>query len=199
MTFIKSALEIALERTDGIKSDKSALAAAEGKEEGKKLASAFFRNPGMDLAGALKSIQGERLSAVKEGFFQVILANLILPRDEEDIKRLDPAIAALELLAGNKGRIKALKGQLVQFFRQWLEDKKHLDESLRQQLGPLLKQKEAQIAQQLGKSVRIDPRTDPDYMKAYNKNMGNLENQYGKALSQAKEDIAAMMGHAQES
>jgi hypothetical protein len=194
MTFIKSALEIALEKTDNIKSDKSALAVAEGREEGKKLASAFFREPGMDLAGALKNIPREKLSAVKEGFFQVILANLILPRDEEDMKKLDPTIAALEVLAGGGGRIKALKTQIVQFFRQWLEAKKHLDESLHRQLGPLLKQKEAQIAQQLGRSVRIDPRTDPDYMKAYNKNMGSLESQYGSALSQAKQDIAAMMG-----
>jgi hypothetical protein len=193
MTFIKSALEIALEKTGGIKGDKSALAAAEGKEEGKKLASAFFQDPGMDLAGAIKNIPGDRLSAVKEGFFQIILANLVLPRDGEDIKKLDPVIAALEILTGEKGRCKSVKSQLVQFFRQWLESKKQLEGTLRRQFDPLLKQKEAQIARQLGRSVRLDPRTDPDYMKAYNKNMGSLESQYVEALARAKEDLAAMM------
>ena len=88
MTLIKSALELAMEKTDGIKSDKSSLAAAEGKEEGKKLAGAFFQNPGMDLAGELKKLPKEKLSAIKEGFLQIVLANLVLPRDEEDIKKL---------------------------------------------------------------------------------------------------------------
>ena len=192
MAQIKSALEIALEKTDGIKSDKSSLAAAEGKEEGKKLASTFFQNPGMDLAGALKNMPREKLPAVKEGFFQVILANLVLPRDEEDIKQLGAITSALGILTGKKTHIAHFAEQLTGFFRQWLEDKKHLDEALRQQLGPLLKQKEAQLAQQLGRPVRIDPRTDPDYMKAYNKNMGNLESRYSEALTQAKEEIAAM-------
>ena len=193
MTHIRSALEIALEKTDGIKSDKSSLAAAEGKEEGKKLASAFFQDPGMDLAGALKNLAKEKLPAVKEGFFQIILANLVLPRDEADIKKLDAIAGALGILTGKKADIASLSTQLAGFFRQWLDDKKHLDEALRQQLGPLLKQKEAQIAQQYGRPVRIDPRTDPDYMKAYNTNMGSLEERYAGALAQAKEDIAAML------
>ena len=148
----------------------------------------------MDLAGALKNLPKEKLSAVKEGFLQVILANLVLPRDEADIKKLDAITAALGILTGKKAHIASFAQQLAGFFRQWLEDRKHLDESLRQQLGPLLKQKEAQIARQLGRPVRIDPRTDPDYMKAYNKNMGDLESHYGGALTRAKGDIAALLG-----
>jgi hypothetical protein len=196
MTHIKSALEIALEKTDTIKSDKSALIAAEGREEGKKLASAFFQNPGMDLAKELKGISPEKLSAVKDGFFQVVLANLTLPRDEEEIKKLDPIAAALGILVESKGRINTLKTQLSQFFSQWLDDKNHLDEALRQQFEPILRQKEAQLARQIGRSVKIDPKTDPDYLKAWSKNMGNLESQYGNALAQAKKDLAELFEKA---
>jgi hypothetical protein len=194
MTYIKSAMEIALEKTSDIKSDRAALAAAEEKEEGKKLASAFFQDPGMDLAEKLKGIAKEKLAAVKEGFFQVVLSNLTLPRDEEDLKKLDPLARALTILTGEKARIAAFKSQLEQFFKQWLDDRKNLGEALRRQLGPVLKQKEAQISRQLGRPVQLDPRTDPEYMKAYNKNMGSLENQYGDALARAKEDISAMLG-----
>jgi hypothetical protein len=196
MTHIRSALEIALEKTGEIKGDKAALAAAKGKEEGQKLASNFFQDPGMDLAGALKNIPKEKFPLVKEGFCQVILANLILPRDEEDLKKFDPIAAALEVLTGDKAQIKEFASQLSQFFRQWLESKKQQDEDIRQQLGPLLRQKEAQLSQQLGRPVRIDPRNDPDYMKAYNRKMGDLENQYGSALAQAKEDLAAMLAES---
>ena len=193
MAFIKSALEIALEKTEGIKGDRTALTAAEAKDEGRKLASSFFLNPGMDLAGALKKIPGEKLGAVREGFVSVILANLVLPRGEEDVKAVEPVAAALEVLINDKGRIKTLKAQLAGFFQQWLDDKKQLEEALHQQLGPMLKQKEAQLTRQMGRAVRIDPRSDPDYMKAYNANMGNIENQYAQALNQAKEDIAALL------
>jgi hypothetical protein len=196
MTHIKSALEIALEKTDTIKSDKSALAAAGGREEGKKLASAFFQNPGMDVAKELKGTPEEKLSAVKEGFFQVVLANLTLPRDEEDVKKLDPIAAALGVLVENRGQINSLKAQLSRFFRQWLDDKNHLDEALQQQLGPMLRQKEAQLARQIGRPVKIDPKSDPDYLKAYSKNMGNLESQYGEALAQAKGDLTALFEKA---
>jgi hypothetical protein len=196
MTHIKSALEIALEKTDTIKSDKSALIAAESKEEGKKLASAFFQNPEMDLAKELKGIIPEKLSAVKEGFFRVVLANLTLPRDEEEIKKLDSIAAALEILMENRRQINTLKTQLSQFFSQWLDDKNRLDAVLQQQFDPILKQKEAQLARQIGRPVKIDPKSDPDYMKAYSKNMGNLESQYGNALAQAKKDLTALFEKA---
>jgi hypothetical protein len=194
MTYIKSAIEIALEKTNDIKSDRAALAAAGEKEEGKKLASAFFRDPEMDLAGALKSLPKEKMAAVKAGFTQVILANLTLPRDEADVEKLVPLARALDILTGGKAQIKVFKSQLEKFFKQWLEEKKNLGEALRQQLGPMLKQKEAQISQQLGRPVRLDPNTDPDYLNAYNKNMGHLETRYAGVLAQAKEDIAAILG-----
>ena len=193
MTHIKSALEIALAKTDSIKSDKLALSAAEGREEGKKLASAFFQNSEMDLAKELKNLPEEKLSAAKEGFFQIVFANIVLPRDEKDIKILDPIAKALGILTGKTSQVDTLKNQLAQFFAQWLGDKKQLEEAIWQKLGPMMKQKEEQVSRQMGRQVKIDPKSDPDYMKAYNANIGNLESQYGSALAQAKEDLAAMM------
>jgi hypothetical protein len=200
MTQIKSALEIALEKTDAIKSDKSALLAAEGREEGKRLASAFFQEPGMDLAAELKKRQNAAtgISAVKEGFFQVILANLALPRDEADIKKLEAVAAAFGALTGDRAASASLKKQLTQFFNQWLDDRDRLDEAITQQFGPMLRQKEAQLAHQLGRPVKLDPRSDPDYMKIYSKNMSSLESRYGETLARVKEDLAARFEHAKQ-
>jgi hypothetical protein len=194
MTHIKSALEIALEKTETIHSDKSALLAAGGRDEGKRLAAAFFENPAMDLAAELTA--RENSPAVKEGFFQVILARLALPRDKEDIAKLEPLSSALGILLGDRAAAAAIHKQLTQFFGQWLDDKAHLDEAITGQLGPMLRQKEAQLSRQLGRPVRLDPKTDPDYMKAYSTNMGNLENRYGEVLSQVKEDLASRFATA---
>lgn len=192
MALIKSAWEIALEKTEGIKGDKASLVAASGKEEGKRLASRFFADPSSDLTQAWKEIPRERLGFVKEGFFQVVLSQLTLPRTEEDLARLEPMARALEYVIKDKGKIKYLKQQLAQFLKQCLDDKKQLSDAIMKQLGPVLKQKEAQLARQYGRPVRIDPMSDPDYAKAYNQNMGNLDGRYGEVLAQVKGELTEL-------
>lgn len=192
MSHIKSALELALEKTEGIKGDKSAVVAAAGKEEGKKLASAFFQDPNIDLAKKLKEFSQDRLPWVKEGFFQVVTANLILPRDEGDVDKLEAIGRALEGVLKDKGQVRYLKQQLVQFFKQCVEDRKNLVDALAKQLQPMLRQKEAQLSRQMGRPVKIDPKADPDFAKAYNQHMGSLESRYGEVLSQVKGELAAL-------
>jgi hypothetical protein len=192
MSFIKSALEIAMEKTEGIKGDKTALAAAAGREEGKKLASAFFADPSMDIAKKFKEYPGDRLPWIKEGFFGVVSANLTMPRDEADLARLEPIGAALEAVIRDKSQVRYLKQQITQFFKKCIEDRTHLADALMKQLQPMLRQKEAQLSKQVGRPVKIDPKADPDFAKAYNRNMGNLESKYGEVLAQVKAELAAM-------
>jgi phage-related tail protein len=192
MSFIKSALEIAMEKTEGIKGDKTALAAAAGKEEGKKLASAFFADPTMDAAKKFKEFPADRLPWIKEGFFGVVLANLTMPRDEADIARLEPIGAALEAVIRDKSQVKEIKKQLGQFFKKCIEDRKHLADALVKQLAPMIRQKEAQLAKQMGRPIKIDPKADPDFAKAYNQNMGNLESRYSEVLAQVKAELSEM-------
>ena len=192
MSHIKSAWEIALEKTGDIKSDKSAVIAAEGREEGKRLASSFFQDPSFDLAGKLKELPREKLIPVKDGFFQVVTANLTLPRDEADLARVEPIGRALETILKDKAQVKYLVEQISQFFKQWLSDKKNLAETLMKQLAPMLRQKEAQLARQVGRPVKMDPMSDPEFAKAFNQNMGSLEARYGEVLARVKQELAAL-------
>ena len=48
---IKSALELALERTESIKGDRSSIDQFEAKQRGKKLANAFLENPWNGIEG----------------------------------------------------------------------------------------------------------------------------------------------------
>ncbi len=192
MALIKSALEIALEKTNDIKGDKGSLVTAEGREEGKRLASAFFQDPGLDLAGRFREIPRDRLPAVREGFFQIVTANLTLPRDDGSLDQLEVVGKALEAVIKDRGGLRRLRDQLGQFFRQFLEDRKNLAEAVLKQLSPALRQKEAQISRQMGRQVRIDPMADPDFVKIYNQNMGNLESRYGEVLGRVKAELTGM-------
>ena len=195
MAYIKSALEIALEKTEGIKGDKTALRNAAAKEEGKKLASAFFSDSTIDLQKKFNTYSREEQPFVKEGFIQVLLSNLVLPREEKDLTRLDSIIKALEVMIPEKGNLKVLKSQIQQFFKHCLEDRKRLMEALNKQLGPLIRQKEQELSQKLGRPVRIDPYSDPDFAKAYNQHMGNLEERYNQALGELKEQLQELLNH----
>jgi len=195
MAYIKSALEIALEKTEGIKGDKTALRIASAKEEGKKLASAFFSDPTIDLQKKFASYPKEEQPFVREGFKQILLSNLVLPRDDRDLTRLDAIVKALEILLPDKGNLTVLKSQIQQFFKHCLEDRKRLTEALNKQLGPLIRQKEQELSQKLGRPVRIDPYSDPDFAKAYNQHMGNLEDRYNQALGELKEQLQEMLNH----
>ena len=46
---IKSALEIALERTESVKTDKASIGHFEAKQQGKRLANAFLEDPSKSL------------------------------------------------------------------------------------------------------------------------------------------------------
>ncbi|MCK7514805.1 MAG: hypothetical protein MZV70_69585 [Desulfobacterales bacterium] len=47
--------------------------------------------------------------------------------------------------------------------------------------------------------MRLDPLSDPEFLKVYQQNVGRLKSQYQSALDQAKEDLAAMLGIEKES
>jgi hypothetical protein len=194
MGFIKSALEIALEKTQDIQGDKQAVVDQESRDAGKKLASAFFIDSSFDLDKKIKEFPADRQTVVRQGFYHTVLANLALPKDAKDSERLEPVFKALEFACRDKSRLKTLKQQLVQVYKQFIEDRTRLAEAIAKQLKPLLKQKEEQLSRQYGRPVRVDPLNDPEYIKAYNANMAQLEDHYGQALAQAREEIGRLTG-----
>lgn len=181
---IKSALEIALERTRDIPSDPVALRRQAARTEGKKLFAQLRQEEGFDLAAALKGVAKDDLPWVKEGLVEVIRSNLTLPQTDGDIQTLDLLHRALQPLVSNSGVLKELFKQTREFFSRYLEDRKGLIEELQRQFEPRLRQREQQMAQQYGRPVKLDPATDPEFTQVLQNHMGQLEGQYRQALTQ---------------
>ncbi|MDA3958040.1 hypothetical protein [Oceanispirochaeta sp.] len=100
---IKSALELAMEKTADLKTDKQAVKKNMITREGKVSASGFLENPvHSDLKEKLKSLKGEELGWFKTGAAETILANMTLPRMEADLSKLPPLSNALVVLSGDK-------------------------------------------------------------------------------------------------
>lgn len=189
---IKSALELALERTRDIASDPESLRRHEAETEGKRIYAKIRSGEVTDLDALLKEQPKERRPSVRQGLFDVAISNLNLPQSEQDLTLLDTAHTVLSKLVKDTGTLDELIKQLRQFFTQYLQDRRQLDETLRKQYEPRLKQKEQQYAQQYGRQVRLDPMQDPEFANALQSNMEQLDGQYRGALSEVYNHLKTM-------
>jgi hypothetical protein len=191
MGVIKTALEIALERTEKVKGDKSEIEKFNAKQRGKKLANAFLAGEEMSVQDMVEEIiktPGGQKESLKHGIFDVLISQIALPAGKEDEKRIEKTGKGLQAVINNK-QFNALYQQLTQVFSQYLEDVSHYEQAIRQQYAPKLRQKEEEIARRLGREVRIDPLQDPEFVAFYNQHMNALKSNYEPAIIQAKEEV----------
>ncbi len=196
MARIKSALELALERTEGVVGDKEKIEADTVIKEGKKIASSILSGslPGeaQGLRDALKGFSGKQLGWIKEGVFQTLLANLVLPIDDTYGPRLRVVEGTLPELVADKKKAGMLLQQLAKFFQQYLDNRKTIREQLEQQFAPRLRQREVQLSQQVGSKVRLNPLQDPEFAAALQKNYAALDERYQEALAGLKDELKKM-------
>jgi hypothetical protein len=189
MSEIKSALELALERTADVKSDKSRVEAHEARQTGMRLAGRFLDDPSLDVKSEINRLDEGRRAPTRDGFYHVLTSHLALPVQESDINRLRAVQSGIQRVVRDPALVEGLMDQVVQYLQQYLDTKNQLTERLREQFEPRLRQKEQQIAQQTGRQVRLDPANDPEFAKALSENLQRLQQQYEQVIVQAKEQL----------
>lgn len=186
---IKSALELALERTAGVQGDKKSVEEYEHKQKGKRLLSQLTENPKLDIKKELHQYKGEQRKWVGDGFVEVALSNIALPTTEADLGRLEPIKNGLATALGKKAEIEYLFDQAHQLLTQYLENRQQLIEHVRNQFAQRIRQKEEEFARQYGSSVRLDPAQDPEFAGVLQQNMRQLQGQYQQVLDQLREEV----------
>ena len=197
---IKSALEIALERTETVKSDKASIGQFDAKQRGKKLANAYLAEGGVpsgtlpvgsSIAEEIKKTPADQRESLKQGIFDVLVSQISLPLIKEDEKRIEAAGKGLQAVISDS-RFAALYKQLTQALSQYLKEAAQYDEAIRRQYAPKLRQKEEELSRRMGREVRIDPFQDPEFAGFYNQNMNALKDNYQAAVDQVKEEARRM-------
>ena len=189
MSEIKSALELALERTADVKGDKSLIEANETKKIGMKLAGRLMDSPDLDVRGEIHKLAKEKRGWAREGFFSVLISHVALPTQESDLQRLRTVTKGFEAMARDRKAVGAVMEQVEQLLQQFLDNKNQLVDGLRQQFEPRLRQQEQEIAQQTGTRVKLDPANDPEFAKALSQNMQRLQSQYTQVIEQARDQL----------
>jgi len=198
MGVIKTALEIALEKTENVKSDKSSINQFEARQNGKKLANAFLAG-GADLADEIKKACANNkektfLESLKQGIFDVFITQIALPEKKDDEKKAEKLGEGFALIIDNK-EFPAMYGQLIQIYSQYLQEAAQYEQMIRQQYAPKLRQKEEELARRLGREVRIDPLQDPEFAAFYSQHMNALKGNYEPVVEQAKEEARRMFSN----
>jgi hypothetical protein len=188
---IKSTLELALERTKGVKGDKGSIDQFEAKQRGKRLANAFLENPKDGLEGELKKCSKEELGALKQGIFDVLIAQVTLPATKDDEKRIEVTGKGLQTVIGDP-HFGALYKQFLQVLSKYLSEMAQYDEAIRRQYAPKLRQKEEELSRRLGRHIQIDPFQDPEFVTFYNQNINALKGNYQTLVDQVREQVTEL-------
>lgn len=192
MSKIKSALELALERTANVEIDRDAIRKDEAVMKGKQLAGRFLNEKDVSINAELTKVDGEEGSWIREGFLEILFANLILPRYESDLNSLPRIIEGLKALIKSKNTIKSLDhmmGQYSELLKQYLDNCQKLSEQLSIQWEARLQQKEQQLKQQTGQTIKLSPEQDPEFNKVLSEQLAHMDAQYNDALAKGKTEI----------
>ncbi len=190
---IKSALEIALERTSEVKSDKASIEQFEAKQRGKKLANEYLENPELNIADMVKQCPDEQRESLKQGLFETFVSQISLPVNTDDKKRVEAAGKGLAMLI-NTNRFTALLKQVPLLIEQYQDEAAQYEEAIKRQYAPKLRQKEEELSRRMGRDVRIDPFQDPEFAVFFNQNMNALKANYQVAIDQFKDEARNSFG-----
>ena len=190
---IKSALEIALERTESVKSDKGSIGQFEAKQKGKKLANEFLAGNVKSLEDEIKKAASEERASLKQGIFDVLISQISLPSAKDDLKRIEKAGQGLNTAIGDKRFGEILK-QFSQLMNQFMDESANYEEAIKRQYAPKLRQKEEELSRRMGRQVKLDPFQDPEFAAFFNKNMNLLKGNYQAAVDQVREEANRLFG-----
>ncbi|MDR2760034.1 MAG: hypothetical protein LBB78_11720 [Spirochaetaceae bacterium] len=192
---IKSALEIALERTESVRGDKASIDQFEAKQRGKRAANEFLEGTKVNLGDEIKKTPPEQQEALKQGVFDVLLSQITLPHGEDDLKRLEAVGKGLALIIGDS-RFSSLYKQLNGAFSQYLDESSRYEEAIRRQYAPKLRQKEEELSRRFGRRIELDPFQDAEFVAFYNQSMATLKGNYEAAVEEVREQALRLFNRS---
>ncbi len=190
---IKSAWEIALEKTEGIEIDKDKFRYSENVNKARRIAGAFLTGDETDTEKLRKDLEAVDEKARKEALTASVLSSLSLPQDEVMDNRFEKTKTLASIASGNDPDVMGLLAELTEFLMQYPKHRKDLVEKMKEQFRPMLEEKEAKLRAQYGQDVHIAPETDKEFVEIATKNLERLEAQYDATLQNAKKQLKELL------
>lgn len=193
MSIIKSALELAMERADNIKVDKTELKRKECEKSGKEAASQFLNRPKYDFKKWLSEIKDEDKKVILEGVIWVFNKNITLPNTTADVDKLLKIKEGYLLILDREEEVNTIFKQLTEVFQQYIENSKALLEQCKSEFAPKLQQKAMQIAQQTGQLQPIEPETDRDFIEFHREQQEKVSEHFKAFIKQLTDTLESLL------
>ncbi len=190
MARIKSAWEIALEKTESLNVDVDKINKNNAIKFGRRICGLYLNDIDYTLEKFKKEYsEASDKTATKEGIINNLLINLTLPSDLTFEKTLDKINDIVSEISDNSDEIINTINQIKEFFKQYLNHQDDLVNQMKEQFAPVLQQKEAQLQQQYGPDFKYSAEQDSEFMKLLDDNLKKLDQQYNETLDNVKEKI----------
>ncbi len=190
MAFIKSALELAMEKSEGLTVDKEELRRKEIATAGKAACAQALAGAEESWEPVLKT-QEKALSKADFSVWCLGAADTLLARiqlmDFGPASEMTRVMTFLDELGRKKASARLQK--MAQLVGQFQQELKQLKEAIAQQIGPAIKQRAQQLAQQTGANPQFILEKDPTYLKVLNENLEPMRAEYSQALEQLKAEF----------
>lgn len=190
MSQLKSAWEIALEKTEDIQADPEKIRHDELVTEGRRLAGTYITSAKGDFSAVKKaylSAPAQERNLLQQGIAMTILHNIALPQATDYEERIKRMKRLAELIDGQSSQ---LITQIGQFMGKYLQARDSLLERAKQQYKPVYQQKRERLMQKYGRGVALPPlEQDPEFLQLVQNSYAQLTSQYQQVLDQAKEQL----------
>lgn len=190
MARIKSAWEIALEKTESLNVDIDKINKNNAIKFGRRICGLYLNDIDYTLEKFKKEYnEAKDKASTKEGIVNNLLINLSLPSDLTFEETLDKINDIISEISDNSDEIINTINQVKEFFKQYLNHQDDLVNQMKEQFAPVLQQKEAQLQQQYGPDFKYSAEQDSEFMKLLDDNLKRLDQQYNETLDNVKEKI----------
>lgn len=194
MSKMKTALEIALERAEGIETDPQEERREELIARGKRIAGSFLFDIDTSYEHAESQLDqtedGER-ELVRQGIRETILANMSLPQTDLYVEDLGNLKKLAGLLSEDPSSLDDLFVQIDNLYGQYLQTREQMENRLLEQYRPQLEQKQRRLQQQTGQRIELRPEQDNEFVGVLQDAYKRLDAQFQGALDDLKQQLSS--------
>lgn len=184
MARIKSAWEIALEKTQDIEIDEAKYRTDMLEREGMALAGGYLNNTDQKLdivAAKFASYEKKDLAVVRRGIVNTILSNISLPSDDIYQMRFDRTTDLVNLVTGNDMQAMGLMQQIGGFLKQYIDAKTAFVDRMKDQIQQAMENNPEGV-------------NSAQYSQLISQNLKKMDAQYGEALENTKQSLRQILG-----
>jgi len=185
---IRSSIEIAMEKADRLgRITKEDLETEKWLDCGHRIVATYMQGEIEGLAAALSDISKKEMPLVLKGVTEILLRNIVLPRDKDQWSGIKKALSGFVELKGSL--VNQIIPRIEQLLKNYEQTRDQYREQLKMQMEDQLGGIRQAISQQYGTAIgsQIDVNSLPEFQKEWSRISIEITDQFEQQLIPLKE------------